>query len=354
MKIQWIVNNINQVGGIERVVIQLSNYFVQHGCAVEIDSLCSKVENCYFGLDSNVEVHNLNTDSKGNTRTGIVKTIHNIAKNSDADIVLGCHDYICNAIIINKPFFRGRIIATQHCSIEFNTSKRNLLQSLFFRFADCLVVLSEWNKQYYERMGLANCIVIPNAIAQEITDTAAPREKTIITAGRLTGVKGYDFLIRSFKLVHNEHPDWKLKILGDGEDRDKLTAMVRDLNLEDSVSLPGFQKNVLEEFRKASIFCVTSHSEGFPMVLLEAMSQGLPPVCVDIPVLREILADGEYGVLTERNEKDFASALNSLLDDEQMRNKFAKKAFDRSQAYSMDKIGTEWLNLFHKLCKKAN
>lgn len=90
------------------------------------------------------------------------------------------------------------------------------------------------------------------------------------------------------------------------------------------------------------------------MVLLEAMSQGLPPVCVNIPVFREILADGEYGLLTERKEKDFAFALNSLLDDAQLRNQYAKKAFARSQAYSMDKIGTEWLNLFQKLCKKAN
>lgn len=351
MKIQWIDNNVNVVGGIERVVIQLSNFFADHGCDVEIVSLYSKETNCFFDLKPEVKIVHWGASPKDYSRTELLKNIHNIAKKSDADIVLGCNDDICNAMIINKLFFKGRVVATQHAAIEYYTKKRLVFEALLMRFADSFVVLTEWSKQYYNKMGL-ECLVIPNAISQEMLDIREQREKTIITAGRLTGIKKFDFLIRAFKLVHNVHPDWKLKILGDGEDRKKLTALIKELNLEDAVMLPGFQKNVLEEFRKSSVFVVTSESEGFSMVLLEAMTQGVPAVCVDIPVMKELLDYGKYGILSSRDEEAFASAINSLLTDDQLRNEYGEKALERSKAYSMEKIGMQWLELFQKLNKK--
>ena len=352
MKIQWIVNNINQVGGVERVVIQLSNFFVDHGCEAEIVSLCSKDNKCYFELNPGVLISHKATGPKENSRLGIIGTIYKIARESNADIVLGCHDYINNAIVINKHFFKGRVIATQHAAIEYYTKKRLMLETAILRFADQFVVLTEWSKRYYEARGVKNCIVIPNTIEQELLDTNQQREKIIITAGRLTGVKRFDFLIRSFKLVHDVHPDWKLKILGDGEDRKKLTALVQELDLEDAVFLPGFQKNVIEEFRKSSLFAVTSQSEGFPMVLLEAMTQGLPAVCVDIPAMKEVLNHGKYGVLASRDETAFAVAMNSLIENEQLRKEYGEKALERSKNYSMENVGMQWLALFRKLSKK--
>lgn len=352
MKIQWIVGNINQIGGIERVVIQLSNYFVAHGCDTEIVSLCTTETNVYFEIHPEVEVIHWKKRPGDLSRTGIVTIIHQIAKISDADIVLGCHEGICNAMIINKLFFKGKVIATQHVAIEYYTKKRLMLETAIIRFADQFVVLSEGSRRYYETKGVKNCIVIPNAIEQELLDTNQQREKTIITAGRLTDVKRFDFLIRAFKQVHDVHPDWKLKILGDGEDRKKLTEMVQKLDLEGAVSLLGFQKNVIEEFRKASLFAITSQSEGFSMVLLEAMTQGLPAVCVDIPVMKEVLNHGKYGVLASRDETAFAVAMNSLIENEQLCNEYGEKALERSKDYSMEKIGMQWLELFQELSEK--
>lgn len=351
MKIQWIDNNINVVGGIERVVVQLSNFFVDHGCDVEIVSLYSKETNCYFALKPEVVICHYGANPKAYSRIELLKNIHKIVKNSNADIVLGCNDDICNALVINKSFFKGCVIATQHAAIEYYTKKRLIFESFLMRFADSFVVLSEWSKRYYKKMGL-DCLVIPNAISQEKLDIQEPREKTIITAGRLTDIKKFDFLIRSFKLVHDVHPDWKLKILGDGEDRNKLAALVQELDLEDAVFLPGFQKNVIEEFRKASLFAVTSRSESFSMVLLEAMTQGLPAVCVDIPVMKELLDHGKYGVLASRDETAFAVAMNSLIENEQLRKEYGEKALERSKNYSMENVGMQWLALFRKLSKK--
>lgn len=350
MKIQWIDNNINVVGGIERVVIQLSNYFVGHGFEVEIVSLYSKDTNSFFDLRPEVEICHWGANPKDYSRMELFKNIHRIARMSNADIVLGCNDDICNAMVFNKPFFKGRVIATQHAAIEYYTKKRLIFESFLMRFADCFVVLTECSKQYYKKMGL-QCQVIPNAVPHEKLDIGEKREKTIITAGRLTGIKGYDFLIRAFRRVHETYPEWKLKILGDGEDRKKLEALIQELHLEDAVSLPGFQKNVLEECRKASVFAVTSQSEGFHMGLIEAMSQSLPVVCVDIPVMKEILDNGKYGILCKRDEEVFAAALNSLIGDKELLNTFGEKALERSKSYSMDTIGEQWLILFEKICQ---
>ena len=351
MKIQWIDNNINVVGGIERVIIQLSNFLVDHGCDVEIVSLYSKETNCYFGLKSEVEIYHYGSSPKDYSRIELLRNIHKIAKKSNADIVLGCNDDICNAMVINKPFFKGRVIATQHAAIEYYTTKRLIFEALLMHFADCFVVLTEWSRQYYSKKGL-KCLVIPNAMSLDMLEIQEQREKIIITAGRLTDIKKFDFLIRAFKLLHDIHPDWKLKILGDGEDRNKLAALVQELDLEDSVLLPGFQKNVIEEFRRASLFTITSQSEGFPMILLEAMSQGLPAVCVDIPVMKELLDHGKYGVLASRDETAFAVAMNSLIENEQLRKEYGEKALERSKNYSMENVGMQWLALFRKLSKK--
>ena len=82
------------------------------------------------------------------------------------------------------------------------------------------------------------------------------------------------------------------------------------------------------------------------------MTQGLPAVCVDIPAMKEVLNHGKYGVLASREESAFAAAMNSLIEDEQLRNEYGKKALERSKDYSMENVGMQWLELFRKLSKK--
>lgn len=351
MRILWIVNNINQVGGIERVVINLSNYFSSRGVEVSISSLCSKDGHPFFPVEDGVKITHENRTVAN--RLSLFRAVYNTVKKSDADIVIGCHGGINNAIVSCKPLLKGRkkIIVTQHCSYDFDTKSRRILNSVFHRRADAFLVLTESDKAFWNRYGMKNCKVMPNAIVNYPTKTASMDCNVVISAGRLTGVKGFDFLIKAFAVFHKTHPSWKLRILGDGEERGNLESMVNRLGLTQSVELPGFTNSVIDEFSRSSVFALTSRSEGFAMVLLEAMSCGLPVISVDLPASHEILGQNA-GVISARDENIFADNLSKMVEDKCTLIQYGQHAIERSKCFSMERIGDSWIELLCELLRQ--
>lgn len=350
MKILWIVNNINQVGGIERVVINLSNYFASRGITVCISSLYSKGGTPYFSVEDDVKIVHENYPISN--RFSIFQAVSCVVKKSDADIVIGCHDQICNSIVSCKPFFGGskKIIVTQHCSFAFNTKKRNVLNSIFYRYSDAFLVLTQSDKAEWRKFGIRNCIVMPNALEKYPSETSSLENNVIISVGRLTGVKGFDFLIRAFAHFHKRHSDWKLRILGDGEEKGNLQKLISNLGLSEVVELPGFTKNVIDDLVHSSVFALTSHSEGFSMVLLEAMSCGLPIISVDLPAAHEVMGQ-DAGIITAKDEKIFAEKLCELVENKKTMIQYGKNAIERSKCFSIEQVGDLWIELFENLVK---
>lgn len=174
------------------------------------------------------------------------------------------------------------------------------------------------------------------------------RNNTIVAVGRLVEVKGFDRLISAFSLVHERCPEPELVILGEGPERDKLEKLVRSLGLEGSVSLPGeLSPEAVEEKMKSSLICtVSSHSEGLPFAVLEAMSCALPVVAYDVRVgTRELVKDGENGFLiSDGDETAFADAVCQLAENEQLRQKLAKGALASAQKYGKEKVLPLWID----------
>ena len=283
----------------------------------------------------------------------IFEAVYQVVRNSDADIVIGCHSEICNSLVSCKLFRREnkKVVVTQHCSFAFNTKKINAFNSMFYRYADAFLVLTQSDKTDWRRFGIKNCMVMPNALVNYPSETSSLENNVIISVGRLTGVKGYDFLIRAFAHFHKKHSDWKLRILGDGEERENLQKLIFSLGLSEVVELPGFTKNVIDEFVHSSVFALTSHSEGFPMVLLEAMSCGLPVISVDIPSAREVMGQ-DVGIISYRDESIFAENLCKMVEKKETLAQYGKNAIERSKCFSIEKIGNSWLELFESLMKK--
>ncbi len=172
------------------------------------------------------------------------------------------------------------------------------------------------------------------------------REKTVLAVGRLTEVKRFDLLVEQFIRLHPRMPDWKLRLIGDGEDMPKLRAMVEAAEAGGYIELAGQKSNdqVSQEMLRASIFAMSSRSEGFPFVLLEAQSCGLPIVAYDVRVGPGFLVhDGIDGFLVKEGERQsYEDRLVELMDSAALREGMGRAALEHAAQFSRDKVAEKW------------
>ncbi|GAA2711005.1 glycosyltransferase family 4 protein [Actinoplanes palleronii] len=193
---------------------------------------------------------------------------------------------------------------------------------------------------------------IPNGTPPPAADVPEnDRGVVLVAAGRLIRQKGFDLLIEAFRLVHAEHPEWQLRIFGEGKARRKLTARIAELGLGDVVHLRGRTRDLESELGRASIFVLSSRKEGLPMVLLEAMSTGLPVVSFDCPTgPAEVVVDGVNGVLVPAEDvPGLAAGMSRLITNGHERSAMGKAARATGAEYAMPVIAGQWEKLFAEL-----
>ncbi|NUR85670.1 MAG: glycosyltransferase, partial [Nonomuraea sp.] len=146
-----------------------------------------------------------------------------------------------------------------------------------YRRLDAVVVLTRANQQAYRRVLPGAPIVrIPNAVHPATAPVSGRRGPVVVAAGQLVGRKGFDLLIPAFGEAVRGHADWELRVFGNGPDRDRLARLTEDLGLAKNVNLMGHSDRLDEELADASIYALSSRSEGLPLSMLEAMGHGLP------------------------------------------------------------------------------
>ena len=172
------------------------------------------------------------------------------------------------------------------------------------------------------------------------------KEKRVVAVGRLSWEKGFDRLLDCFALTREKHPDWSLRIVGDGPEQEKLEQKIAELGLGDAAVLTGrlSPAGVEEEMKRASLYAMTSLSEGFPFVLLEALSCGLPCVAYDVRVgPAAVIRPGLDGVLVPDGDREaYAARLMELMEDDARRLEMAREAQLHARDYSREKVAGIW------------
>ncbi len=195
--------------------------------------------------------------------------------------------------------------------------------------------------------GLDNLQVIPNPITITDGPSANYDQRQVIAVGRYTYQKGFDLLIKAWQRVYSKHPDWKLNIFGGGN-YVPYQAQADALGLQEVVTCHEPVGNIREKYSESAIFVLSSRFEGLPLVLMEAMATGLPPVafaCQCGP--KDIISNGIDGILCKAEDiEELANGINCLIESKERRKSMGTKAAMNIQRFSMDTIMHQWDVLF--------
>lgn len=258
------------------------------------------------------------------------------------------------------PFIKksAQLLKERHSSRYLEPEKRRtaaFLKRLKFKLDtwidsryDYIIVLNEDEKKYVHS---GNSVVIPNPVASTAL-RADLSKKQVIAAGRLSPVKGFDDLINAWAIIQTDFPDWQLHFYGQDYlgTQDKLQHQIDALKLNQSVFFKGNVDDLPRTMTDYSVYAMTSETECFPMVLLEALSIGLPVVTYDSPNgPRNIVTHQKDGLIVPyKNIPIFAQELKSLMKDENFRIQMGQNGVENVARFNLDNVMIKWRTLFEK------
>lgn len=378
MKIAYILSTITNKGGIERIIIDKANALAERkGVAVYIV--------CTAGFDTDVPGFHIDPRVRivsfglmfnpGYTirkrplsfclywlkwRRKLKKRIRTFVKENGIDITVSL------TYDIALPYHKGGCvhIMESHCSrketsaLALSSGIRNILTRTAIKQSDVVVALTENDLKQWPEAKKGVCISNFTNIKPYAPYNAD--SKKVVAAGRLEEQKGFDILIRAWSNVNSKHPDWNLDIYGEGSLRTALQRDIEKRNLDSAVRLCGLTDNIAETFAGYSIFALSSRFEGFGLVLLEAMTCGVPCVSFDCPEgPSEIITDGRDGILVPfrgLSDSQCAEALAEnicrMIEDRDMRIRMSQEAIAKAATFSRDAIIDRWIELFKELTEK--
>lgn len=215
-----------------------------------------------------------------------------------------------------------------------------------------LVLVSKELEQFYKDYLGEKAVYIPNCLDEVPKKISKLDSKNFIAVGRLSKEKGFDALLRLFKKLTFKFPDWKLNIVGDGLERNNLLLLAKELKLGDKVIFHGYQnkESINNLLSDSSIYLMTSHTESFGLVLIEAMSVGVPCVAYSSAQgANEIIDDGINGyIIKDRNEEEMIDKISMIINDEKLRKKLGKNAKEKSKEYEGDTVLDAWNKILRK------
>lgn len=213
---------------------------------------------------------------------------------------------------------------------------------------DMFVILTEEDAASWDT--LSNKVVIPNPLTKYPDVQSKLDNKIVISVGRYDPVKGFDMLIDAWSIVAKAHPDWRLKIVGPGE-RGPYQEQVKQLGLEQFVSCKEASDHIFDEMASSSFYVLSSRSEGFGLVLIEAMAVGLPCVAFSCSAgPRSIITDHQDGILVPKNNvQELADAINFMIVHDKERQEYAVNAKINAERYRVDNIMKKWIILFENI-----
>lgn len=362
MKILYITPTIYDAGGVARVLALKSKYLVNN-CHFEVCFLTNNNEdvNCFYSFPDEIIVKDIKV--KGFKPIKILnyfKQLNLQIKEMNPDVVVIC-DFgwkgFCHNLFVK---LKVPTIFEIH-GARFNETKQIKYRGviIFRAFLRKQLLKTFKNRVFLSKESVNEWMlkgeIIPNPIEVNLSEQAKLNSKRLICVARHSYEKGIDRLIKIWaKIIEKKH-DWVLDIYGNGIYFKKNKELANSLNINDKINFYPPTQNIFNEYLQSSILLMASRQEGFGMVLLEAMSVGLPVVAYDCPVgPRSIIKNGYSGYLIQDNDEDaFVAKVIELQNDFELRKKIGQNAMTQMSAYDLGVIGQKWKEYFTSLTSKS-
>jgi len=376
-KIVYCTPALYMAGGVERVLTLKGNFFAEHfGYDITIILTEGKDKPLFYPLSDKIKVINLNINFEELWNCSFFKKVFLYLKKQriyrkklSKEIVRLEPDFTISLLrreinFINKIKDRSVKIGEMHVNRanyrNFEPEDSNFIKKLFSKLwmhnlvsnikkLDGFVVLTKEDRESWKE--LDNVDVIPDPLPFKINRTSSLTSKRVIAVGRYVYQKGFDLLLQVWAKIEKQNQDWELVIFGQG-DRQPYLQIVNDLNInKEHCHLFGPTNEIENEYLKSSVFAFSSRFEGFGMVLVEAMSCGLPCVSFDCPCgPKDIISDGIDGLLVSNGDViQMANKLSELMNNQDEIKRLSRGALVKAENYSIDSISNTWKSLFDSL-----
>ena len=254
------------------------------------------------------------------------------------------HNTIVNNYLLSDKYIK---IATEH-NYPTERYKHDLINSI--TNFDYLVVVSKELENIYsnEKMGRCKCIYIPNVIDKMPIIKGRREANSIVSIGRLSKEKGYSDLIDIINILKDRNKNIKLYLIGDGSEKENLENKIKELKLDKNVKLLGFLsfEKCSEYLSKSKVYVMSSFTESFGLVLIEAMSHKLPCIAFDSASGARELLSNERGILISGRDKEaMADKIIELLKDTKKHKKYSEEGFEFSKNFLLDNVKEDWIKL---------
>lgn len=379
--ILFLLDRYPAFGGIETVTTVLANHLAEHYRIIICSAAGDKEHELLHRLDSRISFRRLPRADKRTKEAALGA----ILAEEGVHVVIFQDSYAPNQHLAHYIKHRGgiKLIVAEHNSpslsrrwvqqlptipwwdlyhllklIYFN-GKGHLLTVLrrtrLYKICDCYIVLSENLKEEVKENSFirdeAKLRAIGNPVSYEVKHiNLSTKKKHVLFIGQFVPIKGIDRLLNIWKRVENRAEDWSLVLVGDGPQMPAVQEQLRRLSLQ-RVRTEGFCTNIRDYCTDASILCLCSLFEGFPMVLPEAMSSGAVPICFNsFAALENIITDGISGCsIPAFDEEAFASRLLQLMQDDDLRERMAHAAMEAAKGFDPISIAEKWRSLIESL-----
>lgn len=376
MRILYCIPHLHKAGGMQRILTEKANFFADSKeLQITIVTTDQMGHIPHFELSSKVNLIHLDLDFDGHFNSSLFNRVvqHYIKINKYRDqltkILYELDIDICISLCGKEVDFLHKIpgsfakIAELHFSSNFKKQFINanykgfmwqaigsLANRLFKRAIlkfDKVVVLTSQDLVSFKSKR-KNVIKINNFTSINPIKIGELNNKKAISVGKLTSQKGFDMLIDIWEIVSKFYPDWVLEIFGEGEWEYLLRNKIEEKGLTDQIKLNGLTSNVESEFHSSSIYIMSSRFEGLPIVLIEAMSCGLPVISFDCESgPREIIEHGSSGFLVDNYDiHAMAEKIIFLIENPNIRKSMGKNSINRAKYFSKNFILNQWEELF--------